>query len=217
MSTNDSTARVWTSDLCGLPCLQLSAGKFPTCGRGVRKSLKYLNIEVATFSVRGGQKTVVNLSDLPPETQIAYLQRRAGVAPAEADPALWDAFQRSAVANQEEAARRHPIIMALAAKIEAGATLKAALAEMFRETGTSPASLNRWYSRVDGKPEADWLPLLAPDWKPGGRKADVSEDAWRFYAGWLGRPEKPKFAVAYRKTKEAAEFNGWKLPSCSTM
>ncbi|MBF0562394.1 MAG: hypothetical protein HQL37_10310, partial [Alphaproteobacteria bacterium] len=159
----------------------------------------------------------MSLHDLPPETQTAYLQRRVRVDTAEANPALWDAFQRSPAGNQNEALRRHPIMMALSAKIEAGATLAAARTETFRETGIDPQSLQRWYSRVDGKPKADWLPLLKPDWKQGVQETPVHEDVWRFYAGWLGRPEKPKFKVAYRKTKEAAECNGWVLPSSATM
>ena len=65
---------------------------FPSTGRRVRSFLRANKIATQVISTRGGWRTTVRLSDLPPETQLAYLQRQAGVDPAGTNPELWQAF-----------------------------------------------------------------------------------------------------------------------------
>lgn len=204
--------------LCGLPCETSPNGIFPLDRKWTRDFVKKLGISTHSVKVNGGLTLAVNFSDLPPETQIAYLQRRAAVAPAGTNPALWQAFGKETPKTIAEAERRYTIICAVQTRIDRGATRGRALNETSEESGVPTITLRRWYSRVDGVPRADWLPALAPSWEPGGKKADMAEEAWRFFLSYIEKASAHSpMAKAYRETAEAAVLNGWAWPSYETV
>ncbi len=102
--------------------------------------------------------------------------------------------------------------------MDSGATRGRALSETSKDTGTDIQSIRRWYSRVDGVPRADWMPTLAPSWEPGGKKADMSEEAWCFFLSYIEQASAHSpLKKAYRETAEAAVLNSWAWPSYETV
>ncbi len=97
-------------DLTGLPLKAAEGGCLPRTCRGMRYLFSRLGLPVATTKYSGNTATAVNFSDLPPETQVAYLQRQAGVDPAGTNPALWEEFGQTTSKTISEAERRHTII-----------------------------------------------------------------------------------------------------------
>lgn len=193
-------------------------GEFPSTERRVRSFLFTQGIKTQRISARGGWRTAVSFSDLPPETQIALLQRRAGIDPAGTNPAIWEEFGKTTPKTISEAKQRHTIICAVQARIDRGVTRGRALSEASKETGVPTITLRRWYSRVDDVPRADWLPALAPSWEPGGKKAEMSEEAWRFFLSYIEQASAHStLKRAHRETQEAAVLNGWAWPTYDTV
>ena len=214
----DGTLLVLANKLCGLPCNRLTRKKFPLNARWARNCVRELGIDLIAVKTRTGPALALRFSDLPPETQIAYLQRRAGIDPSGTNPTLWEEFGKGTPKAISEAEQRHTIICALQARIDRGTTRGLALSETSKETDVPTITLRRWYSRVDGVPRADWLPALAPSWEPGGKKAEMAEEAWCFFLTYIekARAHSP-LKKAYRETQEAAVLNGWAWPAYETV
>ncbi len=205
-------------DIMGLPFKAAEGGVLPKTSRGMRYFFDRMGLPTTITEYSGNTATAVNYSDLPPETQVAWLQRRVGVDPAGTNPALWEAFGLATPKTISEAEHRHTIICAVQAQIDSSATWGRALSETSKETGTDVQSIRRWYARVDSVPRADWLPALAPGWKPGGVPAEVSTEAFRFFLSYIENASAHSpIKKAYRETAEAAALNGWAWPSYGTI
>lgn len=120
---------------------------------------------------------------------------------------------------QKEAERRLTIVCRVAELMSQGIDKAGAIGEVSETHGVDRATLYRWHARIDGKPRADWLPLLAPDYKGTGPKpADCSEDAWRFFLSYVEKASaRSPLTKAFRETAEMATLEGWQWPSWPTV
>lgn len=176
-------------------------------------------ISTTTVYGNGGPALAVHFSDLPSETQVAYLQRRAGVDPAGTNPDLWTEYGKATPKAIAEAERRYVAIRALQDRLDQGATFGRALAATVEESGVPELSLRRWYARIDGKPRPDWLPSLTPNWKPGvGRKITIPKEAWTFFITYIEKASaRTPIRKAYLETAKVAAVNGWLWPGYKTV
>lgn len=163
--------------------------------------------------------SAVEWKDLPEDTQVAYIQRANGVAATEsADADLWHEFALKSKSVQEDAKSALTALISFEEKVSDGRSSKSAIEEVCEETGFSPAYIYKVRAKVRGVSRADWLPVLAANYKGGGRKADMSEAAWTHFTSFLKESSKRlPLATAYRKTAAAAEVMGWAWPSYGTV
>jgi transposase InsO family protein len=169
--------------------------------------------------VRGGRAHGVAFEDLPEDVQVAYLHRAHAVRPEDgADDALWSAFARKSAKVRAAAERALAAVQAIEAKHKAGKSYREATDEVSSDTGYSVSTLYDLRKKVRGAAPADWLPILAADYKGGGRPADPWEDGWRHFLSFLkhAAPQTP-LTVAYRETDREAKAKGWAWPSYGTV
>lgn len=177
-------------------------------------------LETHKISVRGGTALAVAFEALPEAVQVAYLQNAAGVQPEdEPDSGAWSAFVRKSATVRADAEAALRALEAVEAKVAGGMGVDAAIKAVVAETtGFSISGLYRKRSVVKGLPRANWLPALAANYKAGGRKAEMSGDAWRYFLTFLTNSSgRLPLSTAYRKTKEAAKACGWDWPSYGTV
>lgn len=177
-------------------------------------------LETHEISVRGGTALAVAFEALPEAVQVAYLQNVAGVQPEDdPDSGAWSAFVRKSVTVRADAEAALRALEAVEAKVAGGMGVDAAIRAVVTETtGFSVSGLYRKRSAVKGLPRANWLPALAANYKAGGREAEISDDAWRYFLTFLANSSgRLPLSTAYRKTKEASDVLGWEWPSYGTV
>lgn len=216
MPTDTPSHPILLNSLCGLP---FHGGCLPQSGRKVRERFSKSSIRVMQIPVNGGMASAVEWKDLPEDTQVAYVQRANGIAANEsADADLWHEFALKSKAVQEDAKSALNALISFEEKVSDGRSNKGAIEEVCEETGFSPAYLYKIRAKVRDVPRANWLPVLAANYKGGGRKADMSEEAWTFFVSFLKESSaRMPLTKAYRKTVEAAGVFGWEWPSYGTV
>lgn len=202
--------------LCGLP---FNGKQLPQSGRKVREKFSTLTVPVVSTPTNGGMASAVRWDDLPSDTQIAYLQRAHGISPEDGpDEALWHEYSHKSPAAQNNAKDDHAAVLLFEEQIEAGMRIEEATAHVCREKGISRPTFYRMRAKIRDVPRANWLPVLAADYKGGGRTAEMSEAAWTHFTSFLKESSKRlPLATAYRKTAAAAEVMGWAWPSYGTV
>lgn len=206
-------------DLCGLPTGAGIDKSFPRHSNGVRKYLRSHRVRTVQCTTNGGTAVGVAWGDLSEDTRIAYLQRAAGVTEEdEPDHAVWSALAAKKPASRERAERDHSALLSFEEKVQQGQGPTQATREVCQEFGVSWQHVRNLRDRVEGIPRADWLPTLAPGYKPGGRRVEISDDAWTFFLSFL-KESSPRMPLtrAHRETLDAAELHGWAWPSYGTV
>jgi hypothetical protein len=75
------------------------------------------------------------------------------------------------------------------------------------------ATVWNWCKAIVGVERKDWLPVLAPRRKGGGKTAEIPEELWQlFKSDWL-RLSQPPVAASYNVVKRQAKKMGVELPS----
>lgn len=206
-------------ELCGLPFGWEGIGELPATKRRCKSALKRAGLPILSIPGRGGEAPAVDLDILPENTQIAYLVsrngRQNGSRPANSD--LWASFARKPPAARQTAERRLAAVRRDRELRRGGLSKAEAERRLQAESGVTPQTLRAWRKRIEGVPEADWLPALAPAWKAGGRAAACSDEAWDFFLADYARRNAPWLSMPYERTKREAARRGWAWPSYDTI
>lgn len=173
-------------------------------------------------SARGGG-TEYHASVLPEQAQ-ELLSQRAEAAPIAAndtgDDAAegWAWYDQQSASTKAAAERRLAILTDVEGWIITGSTKTAAIGTIARSHGVSPRAINDWFALVSGVARGDWLPRLAPQYKGGGKEAEIDGDALRIIKTDYLRPERPAFAACYnRLLEDYARPRGITLPNAKTL
>lgn len=134
------------------------------------------------------------------------------------DAAAWAWFNRQAIAVKAKAAKRMEILCEVEALSDLGTSKTAGIELIARQHGVSARAVAGWFALVAGTARANWLPRLAPQYKGGGREADIDAEAWRILKTDYLRPEKPSFAACYKRlVEDYAQPRGIALPNVKTL
>ena len=87
----------------------------------------------------------------------------------------------------------------------------------FGSKGTSRASLKRLQRQVQGIDPINYAPALLDDYKATVKRAEFSEEAWRFFLSMI-RDAAPDWPLkeAYRRVRDTGSGRGWAVPSYQT-
>ncbi|WP_306050150.1 transposase domain-containing protein [Oceaniradius stylonematis] len=121
-------------------------------------------------------------------------------------------FERLPDRHKQRALARLGVLDAVDELCAGGLTVTAAIAKAAKGGGVSPASVLRWRGRVAGRPRAQWLALLAPNYRPTTQRSTCSPEAWAALKSDYLRPEAPAFSACYRRVAALAAEKGWTLP-----
>lgn len=176
-------------------------------------------------SARGGG-TEYHAGVLPLAAQEVLLRRRNREEPAPiavndtmsaaAELADWFARQPDTIKNR--AKKSMAILAEVNALVELGNRRTAATESVARKHGVSPRAIAGWHALVAGFPRAQWLPRLAPQYKGGGKLAEIDPEALRLIKSDYLRPEKPSFASVYNRVLEDyCQPRGLTLPPAKTL
>ncbi len=206
--------------LAGLPGDKRSINRRAQNERWASRLSADRKLLVRTRQGRGGGNEY-HFSLLPADAQ-ADLARR-GFSCAQPKPestasaALWARFDAQKATVKAEAQRRLAIINEIELHCAAGVSKTAAVARASVAHGIGSSTIYEWLREVRGVGRGDWLPVLIPARKGGGKKADVDPELWAIVkSDWL-RPEEPPFAACYEEAERIAKQRGLALPHPRTL
>lgn len=210
---------------CRLPCL-------PSDKRGVNACAKAAGwadqraadgSPLARRRAAQGGGTEYHVSVLPDEAQAIIKARSIAATPAndtgDAAAESWAWYDQQSASIKAEAERRMAILMEVSSRVAAGSTKTAAIeaVALLHGDGARPRTVAEWFKHVKGAPRADWLPRLAPQYKGGGKEAEIPEEAWLIFLSDYLRPERPAAKACYnRLLEDYAAPRGIALPDCKT-
>lgn len=206
--------------LAGLPGDKRSINRRAQNERWASRQSADRQLLVRARQGRGGGNEY-HFSLLPAEAQ-ADLARRGYecLQPKEeptASAVLWARFDAQKASVKAEAQRRLAIINEIELHCGAGATKTAAVARAAIAHGIGASTIYEWLKDIRGVPRGDWLPVLIPARKGGGKKAEIDPDLWEIIkSDWL-RPEEPPFAACFERLKRTAKERGLPLPHQRTL
>lgn len=168
----------------------------------------------------GGLEYHVSL--LPGEARLE-LARRGICAPLkprpaeESTPAGWQWLEAQPEKVRAEARRRLQIVNEVELLEESGLSRTAAIASVSaRHEKAKPATIWSWLRAIDGVAPGDRLPALAPQYKGGGRAAEIDPWLWNLFKSDYLRPECPSLTSCYDRTAAAAALRGLSIPTEAT-
>ena len=74
-----------------------------------------------------------------------------------------------------------------------------------------------WFAALEGVSRHDRLAYLVPEFRGGGRRAEVDEVFYRAVASDYLRPERPSWAASVGRARAEAEARGITLPHTRTL
>lgn len=165
----------------------------------------------------GGLEYHIDL--LPPQTRAELLRRgiagesiKAAETLSRSD-ALWDWFGRQSEKTRAEAQLRFDAVAEVYALQAMKVAKNVAVQEVASRFEVSQATLWNWLKAIGGADRKDWLPLLAPRRKGGGKTAEIPDELWQlFKSDWL-RLSAPPLAASYELVKDRAKELGIDIPS----
>lgn len=192
----------------------------PKSNRGIQKWLSSQHIPVVPI----GQRFTFNLADLPEDARRAFLEREAernGLPAGDYDAEAHAELMAASRNLREEADRKARVVRFILARRAVGLTRSEAYAAAWAEFGTegnSEASLDRWQKMVAGVAPVNFAPALLDGYRPGGRKAQISPEAWALFEGGLKAAFKThRLTALYEDVARVAKRNGWAWPHYSTV
>ena len=145
------------------------------------------------------------------------VQKRTALVETPRGATAWAWYETQRATFKDRAAQRLEALTridTLSRRIGRGPAVRA-IAE---ENKVSVATIHKWLDLVRGVPRVDWLPALVPAPRGGGgTEVEIAEEVWEVIkADWL-RLSYPSFNSCYRRLKEVAKANGWKVPPERTL
>ena len=206
------------------------AGVLGRTKRWVRESALRENWPFTLERGNGGQCHSYYIEDIPLEFRAKLLQEEAAQAAGEHNPnpsyrsgydadELWlRAASRPANEREKGRARADAVYRVRTLMDREGASLHMAAERVAADLGdTSCRTLKRWCAACQDRAPQDWRAVLVPGRGGGRGKAAIDERAWRWFLKDHLDRSRPDLALSYRRTREAAEANGWGgLPSVDT-
>jgi len=169
------------------------------------------------IGLRGGGNEY-HFSLFPDPTQRHLLRNKQLSEPTEtARSACWDTFETLTEKQKQTARDRLLVIEKVETLVRHGLQKNIAVSTIAAEQKVSGRSIYNWFGLVDGKPQGDWLPLLAP--RHAGRRTSKPCDpqAWEFIKADYLRLSEPRFRDCFRRLELAAREHGWTIPSEKTL
>ena len=198
-------------------------GRIPNHRTSASRWLRRHGVPTSWRSGKGGRIEVVSLADLPEPERRAYLERDLAACrlePGAYDDAAHAAFAAAPPSLRAKAERRAAIVrLLLSVRERAGWPERIRLVrERFGVKGTSKKTLKEYLKAVDGVDPINFAPALLPGYRPTSARAEISEEAWRFFLTTL-RDAGPSFPLkaAWRDVRDVAEARGWAWPSYATV
>ncbi|WP_370429623.1 transposase domain-containing protein [Actinobacillus pleuropneumoniae] len=217
---------------------QLGLKSLPTSHRRILDKAKRENWKCQKRQGRGGG-VEYEVASLPAEVQQELLLKTAPQQTAVAlqnieqtrplaSPELWQMWDRASAKAQEQAKIKLGTMFAVASLVETGVNVLVAFEAVCgkenaerRQNGEkllSVGTLKNWWYRIKDAPRQDWLPLMLNNTgKASKNVAEMDEKAWEFFKNFYYCREKPSLAHSYEVLKDAAKFNGWAIPSRSSL
>ena len=137
---------------------------------------------------------------------------------------LWDWAAEQTQKKRDIAAWRAMKLREVMQIKKDGKTLKEAMEIVAAEyDDVSYGSLRNWYHGVNNRIGAkhfhpgDWDAALIDGNRGGGKRAEISEEAWEWFKGYYLTRKAPDLNNAYRRLKEVAKTEGWRVPSLATV
>lgn len=198
-------------------------GRIPKDRSAISAWMLRNSIPVHTCQGNGGVYEFVLLSDLPAPERLAYLRQELDGFDLPAGEYDDDAHRRLGEASPSRRARAERragiarMLMALRVRGVKEGERFALVRERFGVEGTSNASLKRLQKAVQGVDPINFAPALLDDYKAPAKRAEISEEAWRFFMTMI-RDAAPDWPLreAWRRVRDAGRAMGWKVPSFST-
>lgn len=184
----------------------------PRTKRKVNKQAKAERWESRAAAQRGGGREYP-VSALPLAARLELV--RSGRAADPVEPAPLSAFANDR--QRDTAGFRLQVLDAVESYANSVGSCDRAAAIAAAEFGVGKSTILLWRSQVKGLPRAAWIGALVPQYRGGGRKAEVNDEAWLIYrSDWL-RPEKPTHMSCYRRLEMWAKPRGIELPHPKTL
>ena len=174
----------------------------------------------------GGNRILYLLEGLPAEVRAAILRAEAAsLAPdSEARPragsdALWERAASCSAAQRKRGMDRAAAVRSVRDLVEReGLSVHAAVGRVAPGEGVPARTLRRWHDACQAHAPQDWAAALVPRHGGGPAKAEIHPLAWEYFKRVHLDRSKPRLAMSYRRTQEAADANGWgELPSIDTL
>ena len=177
---------------------------------------------------RGGGREY-RIDVLPPaaRTALALRMRRAQAAPATDARTvakerlevaeLWRRYEAMPDSRKATAKERLDTLMAIEDLVATGLGRMEALRHVAEARGVPVQTIRGWAGLVAKAERADWLAVLAPQYKGRTAEAECSPEAWDWLETVYLRNGRPSFSDCYRRLAEVAAKEGWTIPSERTL
>lgn len=188
---------------------------FPSDKTALKRRLAKAGVTPTFGTTRGGKCLLFPFDRLPPQLRSQLAER----APSEASHASqgFDAYLNAPPSLREEAERLQDMCRRVKALLGTGQSPTAAFASIAAEFDVSAPKVRRYWKKVEGLHQADWLPALVKGYR--GRQAqEIPGPIWQYFLSIYGRVEAPQLQAAYEWTVKAAQLHGWgEVPSLKTL
>lgn len=145
------------------------------------------------------------------------LSEQLPAAANDARAAVWEWFSCQSLTTRKKAERNIAVVEHVTSAVAAGSTRNAATASACAQFGVSAASVGNWLQAVRGVPRCDWLPVLAPRNRGGGKAAEVDHDLWVELLSDYLRPGNVTWASSYWRVARLAAQQGKEFPMSRTL
>lgn len=128
-------------------------------------------------------------------------------------------FARKSWKARERAERRTMLLMEAMELVDGGMQILSSFSIIGKKHGVNPANLRNWYYGTDRRPgvrrldRTQWLYALTDRYTGRLRKAEFSTQAKEYFLALYLHGNAPDLSECYRRTHEAAQKQGWFVPS----
>ncbi|MFM2278865.1 MAG: hypothetical protein RLZZ444_1096 [Pseudomonadota bacterium] len=171
----------------------------------------------------GGTEYHASVLPLPAQEALAARCKEEKFTPVAANDTgnseaeLWEWFDRQSGSIKEKAKLRLAILTEIETLIDRDWGRTEATRVVARKHGVSVRAIADWRTGLEEVPRHGWLPRLAPQYKGGGKEAEIDAGAWQFFKKDYSRLSRPALMACYnRMIEEYAAPRGIAVPNFKT-